>query len=80
MDRLTKSISLVLIASSLGLHGCSGDADDDNLGGKPRSSSSGSGSHVYGSHGGIGDMRADTTAFSVAIMAATAAAAVPAPG
>ena len=30
MNRLTRSIGLVLIASSLGLHGCSNDENDDD--------------------------------------------------
>jgi hypothetical protein len=55
MDRLTKSIGLVLIASSLGLHGCSNEPNDENLRNDPQGRSTGSGSHVYGSHhGGYG--------------------------
>ncbi len=53
MNRLTKSIGLVLIASSLGLHGCANEPDDDDRRDNPQNSPSGTsqGWHHYGGSG-----------------------------
>ena len=52
MDRLTKSIGLVLVASAVGVYACSSDQEDGGSF-EQQSRSSGSGSHFYvGSHGG----------------------------